>query len=133
MAQVIDLAQFRKEKMLAEAGVEEASPPVVADADIWGRDWSNFDNVMFGLLKVRELLEYHLPYDEAWKHYLLRVLDASYQARHAGQGKMDTALQELKAYVHQETDPINRKAMSIIKLLLDLIEKSSPAARSMRN
>jgi len=127
MGKIIALDEYRARSGMQE---REQPPPLhrprVGDDAIWTKDYSDFNDVVFGIITIRQILDYHLHYSEEWKYYLLSILD---HAHGVSQGRsperlLDTA-ELLKGFVAEEMNVLNRKDMSIVLLLLDLIAKGA--------
>lgn len=127
MGKVIALEEYRALKALRE---REQTPPArrprIRDGDIWAGNYSEFDGVVYGIIMIRQVLDYHLHYSEEWKYYLLCLLDNAHGIR-AGQGpeRLRETAEILKSYVAEEINETNRKDMTIVLLLLDLIAKGA--------
>lgn len=127
MGNVIMLEDYRAQKALQE---REQPPPMqrpsVGDDAIWSRDYSSFEDVVFGIITIRQVLDYHLHYSEEWKFYLLSILDNAYRVSQGQKpGRLQETVELLKAFVAEEMNVLNRKDMSIVLLLLDLISKGA--------
>lgn len=123
MASVIALEDYRMQKELRNRDkYPPARQPRVKDADIWAKNYANYNDVVHGIVKIRQILDYHLHYSEDWKYYLLCLLDYSFSAWSGqGTGPMIETIDILKSYVAAEMHANNRKDMGIALLLLDLI------------
>lgn len=127
MGRVIELEEYRAQKALQER--EQPPPlqePIVKDNEIWGKDYSSFNDVVYGIITVRRILDYHLHYSEEWKYYLLCLLDNAHGV-HAGQGpgRLQETVELMKSFVSEEMNVLNRKDLGIALLLLDLIAKGA--------
>jgi hypothetical protein len=133
MSKVVALSTFREKKMLeAKRSPEGVAPPVINDGEVMSRDYVKFDNVLFGILKVREVLGYYSPYGEQWKHGSLWLLDAAYRREHGEEDRVAEAVSALKHAVLEEMDSDNKKDVSAVLLILDLIERSPGYRRAAR-
>ncbi len=136
MEKVVSLQEFKRQKELHLASMpsESRMRPRIKDKDIWGRNYAEFDNIVFGILKTREVLDYHLHFSEEWKHYLLCLLENAYYAKSEGRPFFTSdPLTQLKRYIVEETSPLNAKDMGRALVLLDLIEKSVPEEQTIRH
>ncbi len=138
MPTILDMAAYKSSKLSVVPKALPASPPPgkipprISDAAIWSLDYSTFEGVVAGLLTIRAICDYHLHFNEEWKHYLLVLLDKAYSLHAARQsGDLVQETTPLKGYIAEETTPSNRKEMEIAVLMLDLIARryvrSAPA------
>lgn len=128
MPTVLDLAAYRTCKnstvrtLPTQSPPPGKAPPRISDAAIWSLDYTTFEGVVAGLLTVRAVCDYHLHFNEEWKHYLLALLDKAYSLHANGQsGDLVGETIPLKGYIAEETNVANRKEMDIAQLILDLI------------
>lgn len=138
MPTVLDLDAYRNGKNpivpegLSAPAPAGKTPPRISDAAIWSLDYTTFEGVVAGLLTIRTICDYHLHFNEEWKHYLLVLLDKAYSLHATDQsGDLVQETVPLKGYLAEETSPANRKEMEIAVLMLDLIARryvrSAPA------
>lgn len=126
MAKVIAINAFRQ-GLFAVRPIREtgsADEPYLNDSQLWSKDYSKLENVVFGLLKIREVLNYHLYYEDVWPYLLLNVLDAVALAVPDGKGALREAGSHLRNYILQAVDANNRKGLYACLIILDLIEKA---------
>ncbi|MGE4299406.1 MAG: hypothetical protein AB7E47_15425 [Desulfovibrionaceae bacterium] len=130
MAHVIAMRDHiaNKQRAMLERHAHALASPHISDTDIYARDYAKLEDIIFGVVKVREIMEAHLPFQEEWKHYLLEVLEAAYRSAGHGSAALHNAVDVLKDYIRRETYALNRKDLDAAALLLDLIEKT-PAYR----
>lgn len=126
MAKVIAMNAFRHGLMpgLHARDASSADEPYLNDSQLWSKDYSKLENVVFGLLKIREVLNYHLYYEDVWPYLLLNVLDAVALAAPDGRGALREACSHLRNYILQAVDANNRKGLYACLIVLDLIEKA---------
>jgi hypothetical protein len=98
--------------------------PYINDSQVWSKDYSKLENVVFGLLKIREVLNYHLYYEDVWPYLLLNLLDAAAMSTPDNRGELHEAAMHLRNYILQAVDAYNRKGMYACLIILDLIEKA---------
>lgn len=98
--------------------------PHINDSEIFARDYTQIDSVVFAVLKIREILRYHVRSNEEWQYLVLCVLDAAYHFDAQKSQILKEATLSLKDYVLGEMNTRNGKDMTAALLLLDLIEKS---------
>ncbi len=128
MPKIVDLAAYREHKGLHVANLQPeehtSRPPTINDAAIWGRDYSTLEGALAGTLIVRAVCDYHLHFNEEWKHYLLCLLERLY-ALHVGDaaGGLADVVAPLKGYLTEQTNVLTRKEMEIAVLVLDLMER----------
>ncbi len=126
MAAVIDMATYRARKAKQVEVRDMLYPrPRVSDADIWTRNWGRLDNVAWATVRMREVLWHYLPYAGEWEVLLLDLLEEAvrYENGEAAADVAGVAL-ELKETVTERMTPLNRKDLSVVLLLLDLIQKT---------
>jgi hypothetical protein len=126
MGNVISLDEYRNLKLARDMDAAPTAPaPVVDRRDIVARDFSQFESILYGMLKIKEIMAHHLYYHEDWKHYLLCILDSvCYPERRGPDTSLDNTLEMFKGYIAQETNQDNIKDFSMVLLILDLISRS---------
>lgn len=130
MAEVIELQEYRvqRELLARHAGFEPIPKPVISDADIFGRDYTRLKDVVFGILKIREILAYYLYLNEGWQHLLFCLLEAVYTFQETGTPEVQADLTEVVMYLREHIldsmDIDNKKDLLAAMLILDLIERS---------
>jgi hypothetical protein len=117
------LRDYLNEKKASNGRVSR-EPPLIRDRDIWGRDFSVQENVVFAVLKVREILLYYMDVEEEWSTLLFRFFDECERARNGEEHHLEDAAKDMKNYVAFEMDPWNAKEMRAALMLLDLTSKS---------
>lgn len=134
MAKVIALEAYLTRKYQVDAPPQEQSSgePHINDSQIWSRDYSKLENVVYGVLKIREVLNYYLYYEDVWAYLLLNLLDAALGGHPQGHAELREACSHLRNYVLQAVDATNRKNMYAVLLILDLIEKAPGFRHAMR-
>ncbi|MBN2139863.1 MAG: hypothetical protein PHV85_02845 [Desulfovibrionaceae bacterium] len=129
MSSVIALCEYRRKKALEDlslvrTGPERTEKPDLVGAEIWGRDYSELEAVVFGLLKVREIVLYYIGYDQDLESLLLCVLEAAYGYAAHGPDRLRAATMPLKEAVLARADEDNRRPLAMAVVILDLIEKT---------
>jgi hypothetical protein len=126
MAKVIAMDDYLNDKLMEQMlpAPPENGEPFVNDRQIWSKDYSKLENVVFGVLKIREVLNYYLYYEDVWPYLLLNLLDAAAGASPEDQGELREAAAHLRNYIIQAVDAVNRKNMYAALFVLDLIEKT---------
>lgn len=127
MAKIVSLREFSRGRsgtyplMPTEAS---GSEPYINDSQVWSKDYSKLENVVFGILKIREVLNYYLYYDDVWTYLILNLLDAAAMASPEDHGDLTEAAAHMRNYIVQAVDGSNRKNMYASLLILDLIAKA---------
>ncbi len=129
MATITSLADYKRNKDGATAPSHDETDsgrPAIAKQEIWRRDFSSLDGIIYGLLKIREILGFQLHYHEEWKHYLLQMLDVAYHTAGSERARLlGDVVADFKSFLFEETTPENKEDMALVILVLELIEKSS--------
>lgn len=123
MGQVIALDLWR-ERRLPEPEPAVARRPVFSAGDVWGRDYTDEEAILYGVLKVRDALRYYTSYDPVLDRLLLDVLEAAYLVHEQGQQQLVRRVAPVKEYILDCIDDENIKHMKTALIILDLIEKS---------
>ena len=79
MARILSFDAYRQDKERLRAGppVRNTRPPHLSDRELWTRDYRETDNIIFAILKIKEILDYHLYYDDVWPFLLLSFMAAA--------------------------------------------------------
>ncbi|NJB69046.1 hypothetical protein GGQ74_002740 [Desulfobaculum xiamenense] len=130
MPHVVSLDAYRAHRQtLAPAPEVPPKRPVINDGQIFARNYSDPEGLVFAVLKIREVLRYHMRDDDGWQPLALAMLDAAYHFEAARSEALADACRALKDYMLAGMTPDNASDMTAALLLCDLIEKS-PARRS---
>ncbi len=125
MSNVIALDDFRRKRhQLTRPPAEPPKRPHFRSGDVWGRNYTELESVVFGLLKVRETLRYYTEYRSDLEEMLLDVLDTVYNIEEAGIQRLKATILPLKEFI---LDNLGEEALQPMKtslIILDLIEKS---------
>lgn len=126
MAKVISMREFVRDKVSLAPDPPEQAPgePYINDSQVWSKDYGKLENVVFGILKIREVLNYYLYYEDVWAYLLLNLMDAAAHATPSDHVELAEAAAQLRNYMLQAVDAANRKNMYAAMLILDLIEKA---------
>lgn len=126
MATVISMREYVRDRVPLMADPLDAAPaePYINDSQVWSKDYTKLENVVFGALKIREVLNYYLYYEDVWAYLILNLLDAAANATPEDHGELSEAAAHLRNYMLQAVDRANRKNMYAAMLILDLIEKA---------
>ena len=126
MARILRLDPSRLRPSSQQAIETALAPrrPILSDRDLWTRDYRETENILYAILKIKEILDYHLYYDDIWPYLLLSFLEAVHESRQDGGRPLPGTGASLKDYVLSAITPENKRDMSMVLLLTDLIEKS---------
>jgi len=126
MAKVVSLREYLRDKvsLIPDPPDLEAGEPYINDSQVWSKDYSKLESVLFGVLKIREVLNYYLYYEDVWTYLLLNLLDAAAHSTPEQHGELSEAAAHLRNYMVQAVDASNRRNMYAAMLILDLIEKA---------
>ncbi|MEW5774667.1 MAG: hypothetical protein AB1916_14210 [Thermodesulfobacteriota bacterium] len=125
MAQVAYIEDYRARKRAQAAAEPRApKPPHIHDGEIMSRDYTRIGDVAFGILKIREILAYHLYLDDAWPRLTLDLLHEAFLQRKDNQPQLHEAAQNLKDHIMSEMTPETHQNLSTALLIADLIEKA---------
>jgi hypothetical protein len=134
MGNVVALEEFRRTLDRREERGPALPRPEIRGADIWGRDYTNLEAVVFGLLKVREIAAYHAALRaarhtdrsdrQAFDSLCLNALEAAYRVEDIGTARLKAAIKPLKERLLDAMTEDNKRDMAWALVLVDLIEKS---------
>lgn len=106
----------------AAAQAQDRALPLFSDAEIWARDYSLVDSVVFGVCAVAEILSRHLGRDGRWPVLLLDLLKDSARQPEDGPHPLSTSARELKDLIVSSLSRKNSQDFSAALLIVDLIE-----------
>lgn len=126
MAQILSFDAYRQDKERLRAGPPVRNPrrPRLNDRELWTRDYREADNIIFAILKIKEILDFHLYYDDVWPFLLLAFMEA---VHNHNQGRVDDLPgtgASLKDYVLSAMSQDTKRDLSMVLLLIELLEKS---------
>lgn len=125
MGTLVALDRFRQIRDENQRVHSPPPEPVIIGTDIWSRDYTRLENVVFGLLKAREIASFHLgEYDGELAHLLLNALEKAHNYEELGQAELVAAIGPIKRFILDSLNETNKKQMSLAIVILDLIEKS---------
>lgn len=125
MAQVAYIEDYRAKKRAQAAAEPRATrPPHIHDGEIMSRDYTRIADVAFGILKIREILGYHLYLDDTWPRLTLDLLHEAFLQGRSNQAELHEAAQNLKDHIMGEMTPDTHQDLSAALLIADLIEKA---------
>ena len=131
MAQVAYIEDYRAQKLACAVALPTAPrPPRIHDGEIMSRDYTRIPDVAYGILKIREILSYHLYLDDVWPRLALDLLDAAFLPGREDHDRLHEAAQNLKDHIMAEMTPETHRDLSTALLLADLIEKAPLRRRS---
>ncbi|WP_243361229.1 hypothetical protein [Fundidesulfovibrio terrae] len=126
MSKIISMREYVRDKVsiMPTPPASETGEPYINDSQVWSKDYSKLESVVFGVLKIREVLNYYLYYEDVWAYLLLNLLDAAAHATPEDHSELAEAAAHVRNYMVQAVDAGNRKNMQAALLILDLIEKA---------
>ncbi len=125
MGSVVALSEYKR--VIGERKQREAGPerPDIRGTEIWGRDYTDIEAVVFGLLKVRDIAAHHCgARDAGFDQFCLDALDAAYRVADTGPPRLKAAVKPLKEALLEMITEDNKRDISWALVLCDLIEKS---------
>jgi len=126
MAQILFFDAHRRDKERQRAGPTGLPPhrPCCSDRELWTRDYREPDNILYAVLKIKEILDYHLYYDDVWPYLLLSFMEAVHTLNQGENGDLPGTGASLKDYVLSAVSQENKRDLSMVLLLIELMEKS---------
>ncbi|NMC48211.1 MAG: hypothetical protein GYA47_02085 [Desulfovibrio sp.] len=106
----------------AATQAQDHPPPLFSDAEIWARDYSLADSVVFGVCAVAEILSRHLGRDGRWPALLLDLLKDSARQPEEGPHPVSRSARDLKDLILSSLSRKNSQDFSAALLIVDLIE-----------
>jgi hypothetical protein len=125
MGSVVALNEFKRAlgKRARRPSVPER--PSIRGSEIWGRDYTDVEAVVFGLLKVRDIAAHHAGRKDAeFDQLCLDALDAAYRVEDDGLPNLKETVKPLKEALLDMLTEDNKRDISWALVLCDLIEKS---------
>lgn len=130
------LEEYRQRKWEQETGrwLPGGELPYVTDGSIWSKNYQNFDELMSGIIKIKQLMEHHLPYTEEWKYFLLTLMDQSFSLKgNERNARVAETASLMQQYLAEELNVMNKKDFSTALVILDLIAKSAKTAKKAQH
>ena len=125
MGSVVALDEFRDSLQDKVPRSKRPPRPKISGGEIWGRNYNEVEAIVFGLLKVRSIVAYHMGvHDHTFDYLCLNSLEAAYEIHEVGPAKLKVMIMPLKEWILDEMTEENKRDMSWALVLLDLIEKS---------
>ncbi len=106
----------------AATQAQDRALPLFSDAEIWARDYSLADSVVFGVCAVAEILSRHLGRDGRWPVLLLDLLKDSARQAEEGPHPVSRSARDLKNLILSSLNRRNSQDFSAALLIVDLIE-----------
>ncbi|BCS88885.1 hypothetical protein [Pseudodesulfovibrio sediminis] len=125
MGSVVALEEFRQtiEKKALVPPVQKR--PEIRGGEIWGRNYTDIEAIVFGLLKIRDIVAYHVgQQDQAFDQLCMDGLEAAYLINERGPARLKESLKPIKEWILDEMTEDNKRDMSWALVITDLIEKS---------
>jgi len=78
MAQILSFDAHRRDRERQRAGPTglPLHRPCCSDRELWTRDYREPENIIYAVLKIKEILDYHLYADDVWPYLLLSFMEA---------------------------------------------------------
>lgn len=126
MAQILSFDAYRREKERSRVGPPVRNPrrPRLNDRELWTRDYREAENIIFAILKIKEILDYHLYYDDVWPFLLLSFMEAVHNLNQGREDDLPGTGASLKDYVLSAMSQDTKRDLSMVLLLIELLEKS---------
>lgn len=126
MAQILSFDAYRQDKERLRAGPPVRNPrrPRLNDRELWTRDYREADNIIFAILKIKEILDFHLYYDDVWPFLLLAFMEAVHNHNQGRDDDLPGTGASLKDYVLSAMSQDTKRDLSMVLLLIELLEKS---------
>ncbi|MCJ2166026.1 MULTISPECIES: hypothetical protein [unclassified Pseudodesulfovibrio] len=125
MGSVVALEEFRQSLGRQKAHQSSPERPAIRGSEIWGRNYTEVEAVVFGLLKVRDIVAYHTrEQNSAFDQFCMDALNAAYLVQDLGPARLKAAIKPIKEWVLDCMTEDNKRDMSWALVLTDLIEKS---------
>jgi hypothetical protein len=126
MAQILSFDAYRQDKERQRAGPFGRGPrrPSLNDRELWTRDYREAENIMFAVLKIKEILDYHLYYDDVWPFLLLSFMEAVHNLNQGRDVDLPGTGASLRDYVLSAMSQDTKRDLTMVLLLIELMEKS---------
>ena len=125
MGSIVAINEFKRTLDKREHRPNRPERPAIRGTEIWGRDYTDIEAVVFGLLKVRDIAAHHAgERDMEFDQLCLNALEAAYLVADVGQIRLKAAIKPIKEDLLDMLDEDNKRDISWALVLCDLIEKS---------
>jgi len=124
MGSVVALDEFRQ-AFGQKKKKANRTRPVIRGSEIWGRDYTEMETVVFGLLMVRDIVAYHTgDTDMAFDQLCMDSLEAAYRIGDLGPARLKEAVKPVKEWLLDIMTDDNKRDISWAIVITDLIEKT---------
>ena len=125
MGSVVALDDFRQSIERKDLSPPRRERPEIRGGEIWGRDYNTVEAIVFGLLKIRDIVAFYAgDNDYAFDQLCLDGLEAAYRIDDFGTYRLKQAIRPVKEWILDEMTEDNKRDMSWALVIADLIEKS---------
>ena len=125
MGTIVALDEFKRTLGKQENLLPRRTQPILRGSEIWGRDYTNIEAIVFGLLKVRDIMAFHTgTLDKTFDQLCMDALNAAHSVLDVGPTELKDTIKPLKEWILDEITEDNKRDMSWAVILCDLIEKS---------
>ncbi|WP_319541551.1 hypothetical protein [uncultured Pseudodesulfovibrio sp.] len=125
MGNVVALEEFRQMVCKREPRAPTREQPKIRGGEIWGRDYTEVEAIVFGLLLIRDIVAYHQGgLNTDFDQFCLNGLEAAYRVNDLGPARLKAAIKPIKEWILDDMTEDNKRDMSWALVLADLIEKS---------
>ncbi|BDQ37815.1 hypothetical protein SYK_21750 [Pseudodesulfovibrio nedwellii] len=125
MGSVVALEEFRQTLDKRASRVPVREHPEIRGGEIWGRDYTEVEAIVFGLLLIRDIVAYHQGgLNTEFDHLCVNGLEAAYKVNDFGPAKLKKTIKPIKEWVLDDMTEDNKRDMSWALVVADLIEKS---------
>lgn len=125
MGTVVALDQYKRSLGKQASQPDTPARPDILGSEIWTRDYTDIEAVVFGLLKVRNIAAFHSgDHNAALDRLCMDALEAAYTVDDIGGAKLKEAIKPLKEWLLDMLGEDNKRDISWALVLCDLIEKS---------
>lgn len=125
MGSVVAIKEFRESLEQRDLRPPRRERPKISGGEIWGRNYNEVEAIVFGLLKIRDVVAFHTgDHDQAFDHLCLNGLEAAYNISEFGPLKLKETIKPIKEWILDEMTEDNKRDMSWALVIVDLIEKS---------
>ncbi len=125
MGSIVALDEYKRTLGKQTDRTPKFERPEIRGSEIWGRDYTEIEAIVYGLLTVRNILAFHTGgKNKNFDQLCLDALDAAYMIQDVGPARLKGAIKPLKEWILDEITEDNKRDMSWALVLCDLIEKS---------
>ncbi len=124
MTQVIAFDELYRKPNCEYSQKSEIPRPNFSAIDVWSKDYTKIDAVVYGLLATRHTLRYYTQYPDALDKQCMNVLEAAQDIEETGTEKLKLCVAPLKKHILKYINEENSRHLKTALLILDLVEKS---------